>query len=77
VTASTARCNWVVFSNVPWIKITARRSGPARIGAYAVAANKGPARSGTIMIQGGVGRDRVAGRRPPRLLQPGDGPGDP
>jgi subtilisin-like proprotein convertase family protein len=54
VTASSGGCNWVVFSNVPWITVSGSGvgTGNASVG-YSVAANPGPARSGTIMIQGG------------------------
>jgi subtilisin-like proprotein convertase family protein len=54
VTPGTGTCNWVVFSNVSWITITSSPVGTG-IGSvnYMVAPNKGPARTGTIMIQGG------------------------
>jgi hypothetical protein len=54
VTASIGTCNWVIFSNVPWINITSANVGTGNGSvAYAVNANGGAARSGTIMIQGG------------------------
>ena len=54
VTASSGGCNWVVFSNVPWITVsgTGVGTGSSTVD-YLVAANPGPARSGTVMIQGG------------------------
>ncbi len=54
VTASSGSCNWAAWSNVAWITVTGTGvgvgSGPLP---YTVAANPGPARSGTITIQGG------------------------
>ena len=54
VTASSGPCNWAAWSNVAWITIPGTGvgvgSGPLP---YTVAANPGPARSGTITIQGG------------------------
>jgi subtilisin-like proprotein convertase family protein len=54
VTANSAGCNWVLFSNVPWITITGPGvgTGNGSVG-YTVAGNRGPTRNGTIMIQGG------------------------
>ena len=54
VGSSAGTCNWVVWSTVPWITVTATAWGPdLRRLVYAVSTNLGPARSGTIMIQGG------------------------
>src|SRR6185436_14374571 len=54
VGTSSVACNWAVFSTVPWITVTGSGVGTgAATPGYTVAANLGPARSGTIMIQGG------------------------
>ena len=54
VGTSAGACNWVVWSNVPWITLTGSGVGTgAATPGYTVAKNLGPARSGTIMIQGG------------------------
>ena len=54
VTASTGTCNWSAWSTVSWITLTsgAVNTGSAAVG-YAVAPNPGPARTGTIVVQGG------------------------
>jgi hypothetical protein len=48
-----AGCAWTATSNAPWIAITsgAGGSGPGAV-AFSVAANTGPARSGTITVAG-------------------------
>jgi subtilisin-like proprotein convertase family protein len=55
VNASSGTCNWVAWSTVPWI--TMATSGGAGVGSgplnLALANNPGPARSASIMIQGG------------------------
>ena len=54
VTASSAGCTWVAFSNVPWITSgTARRDRQRHPSATPSTRTPAPARSGTIMIQGG------------------------
>jgi subtilisin-like proprotein convertase family protein len=54
VGASSGGCNWAVWSNVSWITLTGSGVGTgAATPGYTVANNLGPARSGTIMIQGG------------------------
>jgi subtilisin-like proprotein convertase family protein len=54
VGTSTGTCNWAVWSNVSWITLTGSGVGTgAATPGYTVATNRGPARSGTIMIQGG------------------------
>ena len=54
VNASSPGCNWVVFSNVPWITITSLNAGTGSdVVGYSIARNFGPARTGTIMVQGG------------------------
>ena len=64
VTASSGTCNWVAWSNVPWITVTGNGVGVGyrRRLAYTVATNPGPARSGTITIQGGTDRHGQPGR---------------
>ena len=54
VTASSGSCNWVVFSNVPWLNVigTGVGTGNGSVG-YTVNPNHGPARAGTMMVQGG------------------------
>ena len=54
VTASTGTCNWSAWSTVNWITLTsgAINTGNGAVG-YAVAPNPGPARTGTIVVQGG------------------------
>ncbi len=54
VTASTGTCNWSAWSTVSWITLTsgAINTGNGAVG-YAVAPNPGPARTGTIVVQGG------------------------
>jgi all-beta uncharacterized protein/BACON domain-containing protein len=53
VTASAGTCAWSATSNAPWITITngATGTGDGRV-EYTVAANTGPARSGTVTIAG-------------------------
>ncbi|MBL0158070.1 MAG: hypothetical protein IPP47_13350 [Bryobacterales bacterium] len=52
VTAGTG-CTWTAVSAVPWITVTsgATGTGPGAV-AYSVAANTGPARTGTLAIAG-------------------------
>ena len=53
VTASTATCAWTAVSNVAWVTFTYSGSGTGNsIVVYNVAANSGPARSGTLTIAG-------------------------
>ena len=54
VSAALVSCNWVAWSTVSWITVSGGGvgTGDGSI-AYTVAPNPGPARSGTIMIQGG------------------------
>ena len=54
VTASSGSCNWSAWTTVSWITLTsgAVRTGSGAVG-YAVAPNPGPARTGTIVVQGG------------------------
>ena len=53
ITASAPSCNWVVFSNVPWITVTVPAGTGTSLAVVTVPANRGPDRSGTITIQGG------------------------
>ncbi|MEP6917266.1 MAG: S8 family serine peptidase, partial [Acidobacteriota bacterium] len=54
VTPSAGICNWVVWSNVPWITVSGTGVGVNNGSvAYTVAPNAGPARSGTVQAQGG------------------------
>ena len=64
ITASSPSCNWVVFSNVPWIKIT--NGAGIGSGSYTITVeqNRGPSRNGSYTIAGGptvpVGQGGIA-----------------
>jgi subtilisin-like proprotein convertase family protein len=53
VTASSGSCNWVAWSNVPWMNVTNGVNTGSGSFNYFINANPGPARTGTLMIQGG------------------------
>jgi hypothetical protein len=68
VTASSGGCNWVVFSNVPWLNVVGTGVGTGNGSVnYTVNPNHGPARAGTMMVQGG---STITVRRPARPRQP-------
>jgi subtilisin-like proprotein convertase family protein len=54
VTPSSASCNWTAWSTVSWLTITSGKvgTGTGAVG-FTVAPNPGPARAGTIVVQGG------------------------
>ncbi len=53
VTGNNSSCNWTATSNASWLSIVIGASGAAsRTLYYSVAANSGPARSGTLTIAG-------------------------
>ncbi len=53
VTGNNSSCNWTATSNASWLSIVIGASGAAsRLVYYSIAANSGPARSGTLMIAG-------------------------
>jgi subtilisin-like proprotein convertase family protein len=54
VTASSGTCNWVAWSTVPWMAVTANVGTGNGSFNYTVDPNPGPSRSGTLMIQGGA-----------------------
>ena len=54
VTPSSASCNWTAWSTVSWLTVTSGKvgTGAGSVG-YTVAPNPGPARAGTVVVQGG------------------------
>jgi subtilisin-like proprotein convertase family protein len=53
INASSSGCNWVVFSNVPWINVTTAAGTGTSTAVVSTPANRGPSRTGTVTIQGG------------------------
>ena len=53
IVTSAPTCSWVVWSNVSWITVTTSAGTGSGNTVFALSANRGPTRIGTLTIQGG------------------------
>ena len=53
IVPSASSCHWVVWSNVSWITMTTAVGTGNGNAVFAVSANRGPTRNGTLTVQGG------------------------
>jgi subtilisin-like proprotein convertase family protein len=54
ITTSSPSCSWVIFSNSPWLRVTSNVGVGNGNYLLSVAPNRGPARIGSLTIQGGA-----------------------